>query len=271
MIRLVKRLLRKILFLFRMFLFDPVKLARKFIAFPIFLLNLARYSRLHPPGSFRVRMRDLYYATYNRFSAAGSVDQHYFHQDIWAARKVHQLDPKDHVDVGSMLNGFVAHVLVTRPVRYVDLRPLSVKIPGLTFVQGNILELPFDDGAVESLSCLHVIEHIGLGRYGDPLDPQGHVVAAKELSRVLRSGGTLILGTPVGREKLCFDAHRIFDPETVINMFSSLELVEFSLIDDHGIEVIESATLEQGRACSFGCGLFVFRKKADTEPNPQAG
>jgi len=110
------------------------------------------------------------------------------------------------------------------------------------------------------LSCLHVIEHIGLGRYGDPIDPDGHLKAAAELSRVLRSGGQLLLGTPVGRERLCFDAHRIFDPATIVAMLKPLVLLTFALIDDGGTTIQREASFEQARRCTYGCGLFLFEK-----------
>jgi len=50
------------------------------------------------------------------------------------------------------------------PVTFVDYRPLEVCIEGFTNCSGDILNLPFKDGSVESLSCLHVAEHIGLGQ-----------------------------------------------------------------------------------------------------------
>jgi SAM-dependent methyltransferase len=120
--------------------------------------------------------------------------------------------------------------------------------------------MPFDDDSVPSLSSLHVIEHIGLGRYGDTVDPNGYLKAAAELCRVLAPGGRLLLGTPVGRERVCFDAHRVFDPETIVQAFEELVLAEFLLIDDAGRGVIAGASFEQARRCEYGCGLFVFEK-----------
>lgn len=120
--------------------------------------------------------------------------------------------------------------------------------------------MPFEDNSVISLSSLHVIEHIGLGRYGDSVNPEGWLLATKELSRVLAPGGRLLVSTPVGRERLCFDAHRIFDPETILKAFDQLTLKEFSLIDDQGQGIITNATINQARKCNYGCGLFVFER-----------
>jgi SAM-dependent methyltransferase len=164
------------------------------------------------------------------------------------------------VDVGSRLDGFVAHVLPFCHLTYVDLRSLELEHSNFAYRQGSILDLTFASGSINSLSCLHVIEHIGLGRYGDPVDPDGHIKAAAELLRVLAPGGRLLLGTPVGRERLCFDAHRVFSPETVVKMFSSARLVEFHLVPDDGTRIVRNAPFALASACNYGCGLFVFTR-----------
>jgi SAM-dependent methyltransferase len=205
-------------------------------------------------------LRDAHFATGDAYAPAGSVPTHYFHQDLWAARLLHAAGVRRHVDVGSRLDGFVAHVLSFAEVEFVDLRPLPAAVPGLTFRQGTLLALPFADGAVPSVSCLHVLEHVGLGRYGDPVDPGGWRRAAAELARVLAPGGRLLLGVPVGRERLCFDAHRVFDPQTVVEAFAGLSLAAFSLIDDRGEGVAPDPGFARSRDCAYGCGLFEFTK-----------
>lgn len=259
MTNLFKGIFRRPYFLFRMFFFDPWEVFSKFRALPIFIRNWFRYRQLNRDKSFKVRIGDIYYTSYNRYSKAGTSG-HYFYQDIWAAKHLYDNCVKNHVDVGSRVDGFIGHILPFCQVSYVDIRPLDATVEGLEFCTGSILEMPFLDNSVPSITCLHVIEHIGLGRYGDPVEPNGHLKAATELVRVLMPGGELLLGTPVGRERLCFDAHRIFDPETILNAFGSLELKEFSLIDDSGEGIIRNASFEQGRRCKYGCGLFVFKK-----------
>lgn len=256
----IKNILRKPYFLFRIFFFNPLEVINKVRALPIFIRNQFRYHRLNRDKSFRIRLGDIYYASYDRYSTAGMASGHYFHQDIWAAKILYDSRIKKHVDVGSRIDGFIGHILPFCQVSYVDMRPLGAKVQRLEFRQGSILQLPFPDNSVPSLSCLHVIEHIGLGRYGDPVDPDGYLHAAAELSRVLMPDGKLLLGTPVGRQRLCFDAHRIFDPETILRVFGALHLVEFSLIDDSGKHVIRNASMEQAQQCNYGCGLFVFEK-----------
>lgn len=252
-LRLVHRLITSLLF-------DPLIVINKWWAIPYFVRNFSSYQRLSQSGAFRIRLNEIFYTTHDRFGGAGIVGGHYFWQDMWAARRIFAGGTKHHVDIGSRIDGFIGHILPFCEVTYVDLRPLRIEIEGLNFKQGSILSLPFGDSTLSSVSSLHVIEHIGLGRYGDPVDPNGYERAAKELARVLAPGGTLLIGTPVGRERLCFDAHRVFDPKTVVEAFSGLNLREFNLIGDKGDDIIPNATFEQGRACEYGCGLFVFGK-----------
>ena len=255
-----RRALRWIYLLISRLFVDPIQFANQLRALPTFLGNWRAYSRSNRHDRLRPSVREVWYRSYDRYAEAGSFTQHYFHQDLWAARLLHKNGVTNHVDVGSRVDGFIAHALLFARVCYVDIRPFSDAVDGLEYRQGSITALPFADDSVPSLSSLHVIEHIGLGRYGDPIDPDGHVRAAAELSRVLQPGGRLLVSTPVGRERLCFDAHRVFDPYTIVDMFGSLTLSQFGMIDDKG-KLHETATLDQGRACEYGCGLFVFTKQ----------
>ena len=185
-------------------------------------------------------------------------DAHYFYQGAWLARKLAHPKPDQHVDIGSsVLTMSVLSAFVN--TTFVDYRPLKVSLHGLTSIAGNILNLPFDDDSVPSLSCLHVIEHIGLGRYGDQIDPEGSIKAADELQRIVGSGGKLFLSLPVGRERICFNAHRVHAPEMVIKMFSKLKLIDFSYVNDSG-ELLESQPVGAASQLEYGCGLFYFEK-----------
>jgi Caenorhabditis protein of unknown function, DUF268 len=119
--------------------------------------------------------------------------------------------------------------------------------------------MPFTINSIKSLSCLHVAEHIGLGRYGDPLDPMGTLKAAKELSRVLALEGNLYFALPVGKSKLCFNAHRVHSPETIRDYFADMELVEFSGVHDNG-RFVENVPLTEFKDSNYACGLFWFKK-----------
>src|SRR5436190_19176355 len=199
---------------------------------PRFLRHAADYRR-KADGRFPLTLSDLEPVLTDFAAEAGTARGHYFHQDLWAARRIFARRPRQHVDIGSRIDGFVAHVLTFMPVTVVDIRALESTVEGLTFVRGDMCRLDFfASGSVESVSCLHAIEHVGLGRYGDPVDARGWHVALRELARVLAPGGRLYLGTPIGRERLCFNSQRVFSPVTIIDVLSDLALVGFSAVDD---------------------------------------
>jgi SAM-dependent methyltransferase len=189
---------------------------------------------------------------------ATPFDPHYFFQAAWLARRVHQAVPPFHVDIGSSV--MMINVLsASAKTIFVDYRPLRVQLSNLLPLGGDIVRLPFRSGAIASLSCLHVIEHVGLGRYGDPINPVGSQLAAAELQRVLQPGGRLFLSVPVGRERVCFNAHRVFSPSTIRAFFPELQLKSFSLVDDSG-QLHEGVPLEAAVKLDYGCGLFEFVK-----------
>jgi SAM-dependent methyltransferase len=204
-----------------------------------------------------LRLRDTYPCLTDHFPHT-PFDPHYFYQAAWLARRLAAKAPVKHVDIGSdvrMINVMSAFV----PVEFLDYRPLQVSLSGLTCGKEDLVALSRHTASILSLSCLHVVEHVGLGRYGDMLDPNGSRKALRELQRVLAPDGRLYLSLPVGRERVCFNAHRVFDPHSVIDLMSSLHLIEFSLVDDRG-DFHENVSPDMARLMEYGCGLFVFEK-----------
>lgn len=188
-------------------------------------------------------------------------DRHYVYHTSWAARKVKEFNPETHTDISSLL--YFSGILSTFiPVKFYDYRPADLKLSNLQSEHADLMNLPFEESSVQSLSCMHTIEHIGLGRYGDPIDPQGDIKACRELSRVLARNGQLIFVTPVGKSKIEFNAHRIYSFQQVLDLFPDLTLKEFSLVTDKPeqgdfIENAKPTLVEQQK---YGCGCFIFTK-----------
>jgi hypothetical protein len=222
---------------------------------PRFLLELRRYRRLAHQEV--VTWSDAYPCLSDRIRET-PFDPHYFYQGAWLARRLRDAPAAFHVDVGSSVM-MVNVISATMKTMFLDFRPLRVTVPHLHPVAGNLTRLPFADASVPSLSCLHVIEHVGLGRYGDPLDPQGGRLAAENLERIVRPGGRLFLSTPIGRERVCFNAHRVYAPKTVTALFPTLRLESFALVDDCG-RFRERADLHMADGLDYGCGMFEFMK-----------
>lgn len=222
---------------------------------PRFISHWVKYRRLAGPQ--KVRMPDMQ-PCLGDWSPHTPFDAHYFYQGAWLARQLAKLKPSQHVDIGSsVLTMSVLSAWVN--TIFLDYRPLKSFLPRLVSIAGDILNLPFANGSVNSLSCLHVIEHIGLGRYGDPLNPEGSVHAALELQRVLRPGGRLFLSLPIGRERVNFNAHRIHSPDSVVKMLPLLNLIAFSYVDDEG-RFLECRQPSTAADLQYGCGMFVFEK-----------
>ena len=192
----------------------------------------------------------------------------YFLQDLIVARWIHEVNPQRHVDVGSRIDGFVGHLAVFREVEVLDIRPSPGEIPGVLFHQLDLMEeLPEKwVGCTDSLSCLHTIEHFGLGRYGDPLDPLGHLKGLQQLKSMIAPGGCLYLSTPIGTERIEFNAHRIFSAATLLDWFGEgWEIEKFAMIDGTNqlIEDVNWKGSDRDRnfGCTSGVGIVMARKR----------
>ncbi|MDB5798483.1 MAG: hypothetical protein JWP36_2385 [Paucimonas sp.] len=170
------------------------------------------------------------------------------------------------MDVGSRIDGFVAHVASFREIEVFDIRPLSPSIPGVVFKQADFMSSSSVPQAYcDSLSCLHALEHFGLGRYGDPINPQGYVLGLQNFARILKKGGTLYLSVPVGRERVEFNAHRVFDPVSLVDLAFQNELVLRELAwvaADRSIHRSEdpSHDLQELGKSQYVLGMFTFSK-----------
>lgn len=208
-----------------------------------------RFRRLNAGSPFALRGRDIQPCLSDR-TATTPVDPTYFLQDTWFARKIAEQRPVSHVDVGSSAKS-MALVAQFVPVTLVDIRPVEITVEGFSFREGSVLALPFPDGSQASLSSLCVIEHIGLGRYGDPFDARGSEKAAAELRRVLAPGGNLYVSVPVDAVcRIYFNAHRAFTRDYLLSLFPELELVEERYI--YGCELCRAYEPPRG----FGTGLY---------------
>ncbi len=163
----------------------------------------------------------------DRFAEAGTTKGHYFGQDLFVARRVFAANPKRHIDVGSRIDGFVAHVASFREIDVLDVRDLSVADSNIHFHQADLMNLDASwDETTDSLSCLHALEHFGLGRYGDPIDPDGWLKGLTSLKRILKPGGTLYLSVPTGvTQRIEFNSQRVFSVEHLLPVLSKMFIV----------------------------------------------
>lgn len=186
---------------------------------------------------FQIEKDFLYPQLMDRYAQAGSLSS-YFWQDLWAAQLIAKNNPGRHYDIGSRIDGFIAHLASFREeITLIDIRPLNNSIPGISFFHADATNLDgIPDSSIESISALCSLEHFGLGRYGDPIDPDGWIKALKAIERTLSPNGHAYISVPIGYEHLEFNAHRVFYAETIIHAVPSLRLVEFSTTSGEKIE-----------------------------------
>lgn len=209
----------------------------------------------------------LYPCLGDRYEESGVATGHYFHQDLLVAQRVFELSPRRHVDVGSRVDGFVAHVASFRQIEVFDIRALRTSSRNITFHQRDIMEeRPDLDGCTDSLSCLHTLEHFGLGRYGDPVRPEGYRVGWRNLWRMLEPGGVLHFSVPIGPQRVEYDAHRVFGVPFVVGMAEGMyEIKRMSYVDDAGELHVgvdwRGAEAARSFGCVYGCGVWEMRKR----------
>jgi hypothetical protein len=244
-------------------LFDKVLyLLRHMFKLPAFVVDFLTFKR--GLKSFECRWIDIL-PMLNEKKSTMDFDAHYIYHTGWAARVLKELAPTHHVDISSALM-FSAVISAYTKVTFYDFRKLSVMLPNLQCGVQDATHLTFNSNSIESLSCMHVLEHIGLGRYGDAINNKGDLLAAAELTRVIRPGGHLLIVVPVGvAQYVRFNAHRIYSYRGVVEMFRELDLLEFAFLNDQKDNLFTRFSVETDTLGSvYGCGCFLFTKPLRT-------
>jgi hypothetical protein len=241
---------------------DPLRFIRSVRGIPAFVGDWVHFRKTYA-GSMRFMP-----CLHDRYEEAGTTKTEYFWQDLLVAQWIFEARPRRHVDVGSRIDGFVAHVASYREIEVFDVRPINTRIPGVIFRQADLTDADPStraEGYCDSVSCLHAVEHFGLGRYGDPIDSTGYKRGIENMARLLSPGGRLYLSTPVGFERVEFNAHWVLDPGTVLDCAraNGLRLEQLTVIGRDGTvqpcEASESA-LRALASAPYNLGVFVFTK-----------
>lgn len=212
---------------------------------------------------FRLDEHDLF-PCLNDASGSHRFDRHYIYHTAWAARRIANRRCKEHVDISSLLY-FSTLISAFVPVRFYDHRPAAIELSDLSCEHVDLTQLPFAPRSIDSLSCMHVVEHVGLGRYGDRLDYDGDVKAMRSLANVLAPGGELLFVVPIAAQaRIDFNAHRVYQSSDIINTFNALGLTlkEFALLPDRaepgGLVISPNKDLLARQR--YACGCFCFTR-----------
>jgi len=251
-------LMRRILYFSREIGFDPLKTFNAIKFIPRYVINFFNF--LIQSKSIKINVSP---ALNDYRASSGSASGHYFWQDLICANWIYSSQPDRHFDVGSRVDGFIAHVAVFMKVFQLDIRKLNSEVPNLTFLEGNAQE-PLEEFKMqfESVSSLHSIEHFGLGRYGDKLDIFGHVNGILNISECVALNGLLYVSFPIGEPRVEFNSQRIIHPEWPLDTLKNFKLEKFVLIPwktppIYGISPEEVDLKVQGQA-----GLYCLRRVA---------
>ena len=245
--------------------FDPRVFLYNLIGFPGYLKEHRLFKRKTKEVS-GIKIDRLYPVLGDKFKPGAYLTDHYFFQDLLVAQRIFENNPAKHVDVGSRVDGFVAHVASFREIEVFDIRPLNNTIPNVKFMQLDFMNPNAElKDYTDSISSLHALEHFGLGRYGDPLDPEGHLKGLEAVSNALKKGGKFYFSSPIGPLRIEFNAHRVFSLKYLIEIFSKTYIIDsFSYIDDkkifHPKAILSVENIQSNFGCNFGCGIFEMTK-----------
>ena len=251
----MKYSLRDLIYIVRQFGLDPIRMAYGLKMSPRFMKDLMSFKR----HGGRVDL--ILPALHDLHDNGGTAKGHYFWQDLICAQWVAADNPVDHFDIGSRLDGFIAHVASFREVLQLDIRPNKVTIPNVKFLQGDAQDnLREFANSFDSVSCLHSVEHFGLGRYGDTLQIDGHKIGMINIASCVKRGGYLYLSFPIGESSVQFNSQRVIDPKLPIELLSNFELLDFVLIPWVNPPVYGTHPLDTDLKIKGNAGLYKFRR-----------
>lgn len=244
---------------------DPIKTLRSLRGLPRYVRDLFRFR-----AAYSGRL-ELLPCLHDWYEEGGTTKSEYFWQDLLVARKVFEAKPERHVDIGSRVDGFVAHVASFREIEVFDVRPITTQIPGVTFKKADLMK-PFEGmgGYCDSLSCLHALEHFGLGRYGDPIDPEGFKRGLANMASLVKENGVFYLSVPLGIDRVEFNANRVFDPRIIVDLATqhSLQLSALMVIRQGGrVEALapDESQLADLASQRYVLGIFIFIKRTEVK------
>ncbi|MFC1827755.1 DUF268 domain-containing protein [Thermodesulfobacteriota bacterium] len=257
----------KLVYMFVPFKVSPKTLFRNFSSLLQYYSDLSTLRKQQKKSSSIFPMGKPYPCLADRYSESGTARGQYFHQDLLVAQKIFANNPQIHVDIGSRVDGFIAHVASFREIVVFDIREFPQNITNIKPLKIDLMEEVKEElvDYCDSISCLHALEHFGLGRYGDPVDFEGFLKGFENINKILRDGGKFYLSVPIGPQRIEFNAHRIFSMEYLLLLVSNKYKIDsFSYVDDNEDYFNNIDLSDEGIAknfgCNYGCGILELTK-----------
>lgn len=255
---------------------DPLKAIHTIRGYPTYFYNLLKLKSTirhknskTTPNSVK-KFGNIYPITDEFSTTAGTASGQYFHQDLLVANYIYRCKPRVHLDIGSRIDGFIAHLLSFEQETILgDVRPIEIQNPNISFIRLDMTEKLDKSfiGKYESVSCLHAIEHMGLGRYGDPVNAWGHYLALHNLTQLLKVKGKLYLSHPTGKKsRIEYNAHRVISLGECREMFAKngLKVTKFAYVDDSKnlikIKNNDYIDYQSSYGLEYGCAIWTLEK-----------
>jgi len=262
---MLRKILSKVKMILSLFGFDILKTMYSLRGIPSYIKDYLTFRKETNKDIFPIKFFPI---LDDKYKQGGTAKGHYFHQDLLVAKKIYNANPTRHIDIGSRVDGFIAHLAVFRSVEIIDIREITSDIENIEFLQANMIDMKKElYESCDSLSSLHALEHFGLGRYGDPVDVDGHLKGFDNMYNILKENGAFYFSVPIGKQRIEFNAHRVFSIKYLLEMFEDkFDIIDFSFVDDKGDLneniILNDELIKTNCACHYGCGIFELRKKS---------
>ena len=136
---------------------------------------------------------------------------YYGETDLWLyqALEKYPIRGKDVAIVGSTIPWYES-IIIAYGGRPTTIEYNTIVTDDKRFTPITVEEFNQNPRKFDVILSISSIEHDGLGRYGDPINPKGDLEFMARAKKLLKEDGAMILAVPFGRDCLCWNAHRIY-------------------------------------------------------------
>jgi SAM-dependent methyltransferase len=129
----------------------------------------------------------------------------------------------------------------------------------LTSIRGDARKTSFEDDFFDIVTAVSTVEHIGLGRYGDKKDNEGDKETLKEIRRITKPNGTLLITVPFGRQ-FNTPSYRVYDNERLQSLLQGFKIMKadyFVATDKLWVKTTEDQVIDKDCSKKEGATVCV--------------
>ncbi len=131
------------------------------------------------------------------------------------------------LDIGSTACNMLYELLQKEiEIHGIDLNEKIIKDNKIKFTKGDIRKTDYPDDYFDCITCISTLEHIGVpGRYGSDDDSDGDIKAMREMKRILKNEGLLLVTIPYGIKDI-LPINKLYDKDRVKKLFTDYNIIE---------------------------------------------